>query len=102
MRLVGETLALAVVPVPERVTVWGLPVALSVIVSEAVRLPVAEGVKVTLTVQFDPAATEVPQLLVCPKSLELIPVTNILVKFSDALPEFVSTTTWAGLPVPTD
>jgi hypothetical protein len=31
--------------------------------TEAVRLPLAEGVNVTLIVQFPPAATELPQLL---------------------------------------
>jgi hypothetical protein len=32
--------------------------------TEAVRLPPAVGVKVTLIVQFAPAATELPQVLV--------------------------------------
>jgi hypothetical protein len=63
-RLVGERLAVAEVPVPERLTVWGLPVALSVILTEADRLPVAFGSKVRLIVQFAPGATELPQLLV--------------------------------------
>jgi hypothetical protein len=61
--------------------------------SEAPRLPVAEGVKVTLIAQLDPAATEVPQPFVCPKSLALVPVTAILVRSNDALPELVSVTT---------
>ena len=51
-------------PVPDRPTVWGLPLALSAMLTEAARLPLAEGVKVTLIVQFPPAATELPQLLV--------------------------------------
>ena len=49
---------------PERVTVWGLPLALSVMLTEAVRLPLAEGLNVTLIVQLLPAATELPQVLV--------------------------------------
>jgi len=44
-------------PVPDRVTVCGLPLALSAIVSEAVRLPVAVGVKVTFTVMLLPGVT---------------------------------------------
>ena len=52
VRLVGEMLTAGAVPVPERLTLWGLPVALSEMLSEAVRLPLAEGVKVTLMVQL--------------------------------------------------
>ena len=39
------------VPVPARLTAWGLPGALSVILTAALRLPVAMGVNVTLTWQ---------------------------------------------------
>ena len=63
-RLVAERLARAAVPVPERLTVCGLPLALSVILTEAVRLPLAAGVNVTLIVQLLPPATELPQVLV--------------------------------------
>jgi hypothetical protein len=54
-----------VLPVPLRDTVCGLPEALSAILIEAARVPEAAGVKVTLMLQFAPAATLVPQLLVC-------------------------------------
>jgi hypothetical protein len=64
VRIVAERLAAGAVPVPERPTVWGLPLALSLILTEAVRLPLAVGVKVTLIVQLAPAATELPQVLV--------------------------------------
>ena len=57
-------MAAGAVPVPERLTVWGLLAALSVMVREATRPPLAAGVKVTLMVQLAPAATELPQLLV--------------------------------------
>lgn len=60
-------------PVPVRVTVWGLPGALSATVSDAERLPGTVGAKVTLMVQFPPASTEVPQLLLWPKSPGLAP-----------------------------
>ena len=63
-RLVGERLTRAAVPVPERLTVCGLPLALSVMLTEAVRLPLAEGVNFTLIVQWAPAATELPHVVV--------------------------------------
>jgi hypothetical protein len=56
--------AAGAMPVPERLTDCGLPAALSVKVSEAARLPLTEGVKVTLIVHFAPAATELLQVLV--------------------------------------
>ena len=62
-RLVGERLATAAVPVPERLTICGLPLALSVMLTEAVRLPLAAGLNVTLIVQLAPAATELPHVL---------------------------------------
>ena len=58
----GETLTL--VPVPVRLTVWGLPLALSVMVMDPVRAPVAVGVNFTLIVQTPLAAMPVPQVLV--------------------------------------
>jgi len=63
-RLEGETLAVAEVPVPERLMVWGLPVALSAMLRAALRAPTAAGVKLTLIVQVEPAATLDPQLFV--------------------------------------
>ena len=65
-RLVGERLTAPAVPVPvpERLTVCELPLALSVMLTDAVRLPLAEGVNVTLIVQWAPAATELPHVLV--------------------------------------
>jgi hypothetical protein len=57
-RLVVERLAMgAWTPVPVKLTFCGLPLALSVIVSEALREPVAVGVNVTLIAQLAPAAT---------------------------------------------
>jgi len=62
-RLAGERLTVVEVPVPERLRDCGLPVALSVILTEADLLPVAVGSKVTLIAQLPPAATELPQVL---------------------------------------
>ena len=65
-RLAGErlTTGAVLVPVPERLTVWVLPLALSAMLRVPLRVPVAVGVKVTLIVQLAPAATLVPQLFV--------------------------------------
>lgn len=46
-----------VVAVPVNVTICGLPVALSAMLSVAVRVPAAAGVNVTAIVQFAPAAS---------------------------------------------
>ena len=51
------------IPVPDMLTVWGLPVALSEMLMMAVRVPKEEGVNETTTEQLAPAATELPQLL---------------------------------------
>jgi len=46
---VGDKVAVLVMPDPDRAAVWGLPVALSVTVTAAVRDPAAVGLNVTLT-----------------------------------------------------
>lgn len=51
------------VALPVRATVCGLPLALSVMVSEPVRLPLVEGANVTLKVQLAAGATVLPQVL---------------------------------------
>ena len=65
LKLVDDRLTTGSVPMPVRLTVCGLPVALSVTVIVPGWLPVAVGVKVTLMEQFAAAATEAPQVLVC-------------------------------------
>jgi hypothetical protein len=55
-------------------------------VKEAARLPIAVGVNVTLKVQLALAATELPQLLVCPKSPALAPVNAMLLMARAAFP----------------
>lgn len=61
---VKTTVEVALAPVPVKLMVCGLLLALSVMVTVPVRVPLAVGLKVTLRVQLPPAATEVPQLLV--------------------------------------
>jgi hypothetical protein len=85
------------VPLPASDTVWGLPVALSAMLSEPVRLPVVVGLKVTLMPQLDPGAREEPQLLVWVKS----PVMVTPVMANAAEPLFVSVTVWEALATPT-
>jgi len=68
VRLEGLVVSVAVAPfapVPVRLTVLGLLVALLVIVSVPVLVPVAVGWNVTFTVQLAPAAMLDPQVFVC-------------------------------------
>ena len=55
-------------PVPLRVILCGLPGSLSLIDNEAVRVPAAVGLNVTLMVQLPPPASEAPQVLIWLKS----------------------------------
>lgn len=81
-------------PVPIKLTACGLPpVALSAMVTAAVRLPEADGVNVTVTVQNELAAKELGemgQLLLWLKSPALVPVTEMLETVKLRLPVFVS------------
>ena len=105
LRLVGLKLtagAGALVPLPLRATVCGLPLALSVMLTLALRVPVAVGVKVTLMVQEAPAANVLEllgQVLVWAKSPLLVPLRPILLMVRAALPLLVSVTAWAALVV---
>jgi hypothetical protein len=63
-KVVGERLPTGAVPVPVRLTVWGLFVALSVKVNVAARLPAVVGVNVTLTVQVPFTPTGLTHVLV--------------------------------------
>ena len=89
------TMGAGAAPVPVRLMVCGLPAMLSVIVTAPVRMPVAVGVNVTLMVQLAPAATDVPQVLVCMKS----PLATMLVTLSAAVPVLVSVTVCTALVV---
>ena len=91
----GKKLTLDATPVPVRVTVCGLPVALSVTVMVPGWLPVAVGVKVTVMVQLAPAATEVPQVLVWAYGA----LAAMLVMVSAPVPPLVSVTVCAALVV---
>ena len=96
---VTERLAVVVgaVPVPVRLTVCGLPEALSVMLKVPVRVPDAVGVNVTLIVQLAPAATEPPHVSVSAKSA-LAAILPVIVRA--ALPVLDSVTVCAALVVP--
>src|SRR5882762_441666 len=91
----------AEMPAPLRVTVCGLPVALSVMVMAAVRLPAAPGMNLTLMVQLAPAATELPQVLLWANSLLLVPVMAMLETFSAPAPLLARVTVCAVAATPT-
>jgi len=69
--------------------------------TKALLLPVAVGVKVTVMVQLAPTETLVPQSLVCAKSLLFLPPTLILRIFIAVVPVFVKVTVSGWLLVPT-
>ena len=84
--------AAGAVPLPDKLTACGLPLAVSLMLTEAVSLPPAVGVNVTLIVQLAPAASELPQVLVWAKALALAPVIATLVMLNVALPSLVRVT----------
>jgi hypothetical protein len=85
----GESLTTAAdAPVPVRLTVCVAGLALSVMVTAPVLVPVAVGLKVTLSVQLWLAATLEPQVLVWEK----LPLTVMLVMLSAALPVLLRVT----------
>jgi hypothetical protein len=77
------------VPVPLKLTVCGVLLALSAILTEAARAPDAVGVKITVNAQFALAATLVEQVFVedgIEKSPEFVPLMVMPVKVRDAVP----------------
>ena len=68
VRVVAERLTAGAIPVPLRFTTCGLLPASSLIVKAPLRLPVAVGLKVTVSVQLPPAGTVEPQVFACKKS----------------------------------
>ena len=97
----GLSTACGWVPVPVTAADCGEPVALSATEIAAVRLPADPGVNVTVMVQVALAASEVPQLLLSPKLLALVPATEMLVIVSAAVPGLDSVIGSAVAAVPT-
>ena len=90
------------VPVPLRVTVCGLSVALSVKLNVAPRLPTPDGSNLTLTAQVALGASEAPVQLsaVAAKSPGLVPAMVTEVIASVPSPVLVTVSVCAGLRVP--
>ena len=86
-----------VVPVPASATVCGLLEAPSAMVRVAFREPAAAGVKMMAILQFAPATTLLPQVLVSPKSLLSDPVAFIPLMVKAVLPVLVRVTVWDEL-----
>jgi hypothetical protein len=74
------------IPVPERLNICGLPAALSLRATPAVRVPGAAGEKVTVIGQLAFTASVVPQVPVKAKSPAFVPVTEMLVMLKVAFP----------------
>jgi hypothetical protein len=92
----------AAVPIPDKFTACGLLGALLATEMLAERAPAADGVKVAVSVQLAPAATEpAAQVPVRAKSLALVPPSVMPLIVSAALPVLVSVTLCAALEVPT-
>ena len=74
----GLTPKTGAVPVPDSTTLYEVPLALSTIVSEAVRLPIAAGVNVTFTVVLLPGVSVIGSVpAVKAKSAAFVPVIDI-------------------------
>ena len=84
------------VPVPVRLTVCGLEVALSVTISVPVAVPSASGVKETEMMQLAPGARVLPQPLVSEKT----PLAAMLERVSMPVPVFWSVTACEALVDP--
>ena len=98
--IVGGRAVEVATPVPVRLTVWGLPAELSVMLSVPFRTPVVVGVKVTLMVQAVNAgklAPGPPQVLVWAKS----PLIVIWVTVRLPLPVLFKLTVLVAVDAPT-
>lgn len=96
---IGSTFESAT-PLPLMVTDWGLPVALSATLSEAVLDPACVGVNVTWMEQFAPAAKLDPQVLVW-ANIPFEFAIEIPAMFNAAVPVLFKVTVTAELVVPT-
>lgn len=101
-RLAAERLIVVagVTPVPFKLTVCGLPPALSLMRSEALREPAAEGANVTIIVQLPLTPTPLPQSFVWAKSAAFAPLSPMLDRVSEVLPVSESVTLCAVLVLP--
>lgn len=80
------------VPVPVRLIVCGLPLALSEMLMEALRAPVALGANFALMEQLADAASELPHVVVSEKSPALVPLRVMLPMVKAAFPVLLKVT----------
>lgn len=97
LRLLGTNCI--TVPVPLSGTDWGLPEALSVMETFALKFPEVAGVKVTVIVQLAPGPRLEPQLWLWLKALALAPPMLMPPMLNVLPPLLVSVTVWPGLLV---
>jgi hypothetical protein len=105
LMLVLLSVTAARVPVPVSGTVCGLFTALSVMERLAVRVPLAVGLKVSVTVHVPLTASVLGlsgHVLVWEKSPVFVPLNPMAVIVSGAVPVLVTVTDCVGLLVPTD
>jgi hypothetical protein len=69
--------------------------------TEALKLPLADGLNVTLIVQEAPAATDLPHVLPSSKLVRLVPLTVMRTILNVAVPVLLRVTVCAVLVVPT-
>lgn len=96
---VADSVASGTAPAPVSATVCGEPAALSATLSVPVTVPAATGVKFTGMVQFEPAASVVPQVVPDSENVAL-PVSVMAIPASEAAPVFESVTVLAPADVP--
>jgi hypothetical protein len=106
LTLVGlrVTAGAEITPLPVSATLCGLPLALSLTLTVAVRGPVADGVKVTLIAQFALAASVLGlsgHVDDSAKSVALVPASVMLLIVSGAVPLFARVIVCVALVVPT-
>src|SRR5436853_244340 len=89
-------LVVAPIPLPDSEIAVGLLLALLVTVTAPVRVPAVVGVNRTVTVQDEPAAMLVPQVLVWLKSPDVLTALT----GAAAVPLLVTVTAWVGPDVP--
>lgn len=99
-RLAVVILAEGALPLPLRLTVCGLPPALSAMLTEVVRFPMVAGVNAARIVQLAFTATELPQVSVTVKSPGFAPAAPRLVMVRVVLPVLVRVTDCVALVVP--
>jgi hypothetical protein len=92
--------AAAAVAVPESAMLCGEPVALSAMLRLALKLPAADGAKLTDRLQAAPAATLVPQVFVVLKLLAFVPASEMELTVNAAFPVLVRVTLCVPLVAP--